>query len=178
MSIIKILDKKFETFIPFSDIEAAIDKMAVKMNHDLKDKMPIFLVILNGSFMFAADLMKRMNFPCELSFIKLASYEGTQSTEKVKELIGFNEDIKGRTIVIVEDIIDSGLTLAGVTKQLTNMGVKDIKIATLLYKPNAFKEDYKIDYIGIEVPNEFIVGYGLDYNNQGRNYKDIYKIVE
>lgn len=178
MSIIKILDKQFETFIQYSEILAAIDKMAVKINSDLKDKTPIFLVILNGSFMFAADLMKKIEFPCELSFIKLASYEGTRSTEKVKELIGFNEDIKGRTIVIVEDIIDSGLTLAGVTKQLTNMGVEDIKIATLLYKPAAFKENYKIDYIGIEIPNEFIVGYGLDYNQQGRNLKDIYKIVE
>ena len=178
MSIIQILDKKFETFIPYSKIAAAIDKMAVKINHDLKGKTPIFLVILNGSFMFAADLMKKIEFPCELSFIKLASYKGTQSTEKAKELIGLNEDLKGRTVVIVEDIIDSGLTIAGVIKQLTNMGVEDIKISTLLYKPAAFKENYKVDYIGLEIPNDFIVGYGLDYNNQGRNYKDIYKIVE
>lgn len=128
--------------------------------------------------MFAGDLMKKMDFPCEISFIKLASYSGTQSTENVKELIGFNEEIKGRTIVIVEDIIDSGLTLAGVTKQLDQMGAGDVKVATLLYKPAAFKEHYKIDYIGLEIPNDFIVGYGLDYNQQGRNYKDIYKIVE
>ena len=178
MSIIQILDKKFETFIPFEKINTAIDKMAVKINADLKEKTPIFLVILNGSFMFAGDLMKKMEFPCEISFIKLASYAGTQSTENVKELIGFNEDITGRTIIIVEDIIDSGFTLAGVTKQLNDMGAGEVKIATLLFKPQAFKENYKIDYIGLEIPNDFIVGYGLDYNQQGRNYKDIYKIVE
>ncbi len=178
MSTIQILDKKFETFIPFEKIDDAISKMAVKMNDELKDKTPIFVVILNGSFMFAGDLMKKMDFPCEISFIKLSSYSGTQSTENVKELIGFNEEIKGRTIVIVEDIIDSGLTLAGVTKQLDQMGAGDVKVATLLYKPAAFKEHYKIDYIGLEIPNDFIVGYGLDYNQQGRNYKDIYKIVE
>jgi len=178
MSIIQILDKKFETFIPYAEIDSAISNMALKINNELRDKTPIFVVILNGSFMFAADLMKKMDFPCEISFIKLASYSGTQSTENVKELIGFNEDIKGRTIVIVEDIIDSGLTLAGVTRQLDEMGAAEIKIATLLYKPAAFKESYHIDYIGMEIPNDFIVGYGLDYNQQGRNYKDIYKIVE
>jgi hypoxanthine phosphoribosyltransferase len=178
MSIIQILDKQFETFIPFEKINAAIDKMAIKINTDLKEKTPIFLVILNGSFMFAGDLMKKMEFPCEISFIKVASYAGTQSTENIKELIGFNEDIKGRTIVIVEDIIDSGFTLAGVTKQLNEMGAGEVRIATLLFKPQAFKENYKIDYIGLEIPNDFIVGYGLDYNQQGRNYKDIYKIVD
>ncbi len=178
MSIIQILDKKFETFIPYEEIDSAIGNMAQKINNELRDKTPIFVVILNGSFMFAADLMKKMDFPCEISFIKLASYAGTQSTENVKELIGFNEDIKGRTIVIVEDIIDSGLTLAGVTRQLAEMGAAEVKIATLLYKPAAFKESYPIDYIGMEIPNDFIVGYGLDYNQQGRNYKDIYKIVE
>jgi len=178
MSIIQILDKKFETFIPYEEIDTAIEKMALTINNELHDKTPIFIVILNGSFMFAADLMKKMEFPCEISFIKLASYKGTSSTENVKELIGFNEEIKGRTIVIVEDIIDSGLTLAGVNRQLKEMGVGEIKIATLLYKPNAFKENYKIDYIGLEIPNDFIVGYGLDYNQQGRNFKDIYKIIE
>ena len=178
MSIIKILDKEFEPCIPYEDIDAAIDKMAVVINDEMKDKTPIFLVILNGSFMFAGDLMKKLDFPCELSFIKLASYSGVQSTNKVKELIGFTQDIKGRTIVIVEDIVDSGLTLAGLTKQLKSMGAADVKIATLLFKPKAFKEDYPINYIGIEIPNNFIVGYGLDYYEQGRNLKDIYKIIE
>jgi len=178
MSIIKILDREFETFIPYEEIDAAIDKMAVVINDEMKDKTPIFLVILNGSFMFTGDLMKKLDFPCELSFIKLASYSGTQSTNKVKELIGINQNINDRTIVIVEDIVDSGLTLAGLTKQLFSMGAADVKIATLLFKPKAFKEDYSIDYIGIEIPNDFIVGYGLDYYEQGRNLKDIYKVIE
>ena len=178
MSIIKILDREFETFIRYEEIDAAIEKVAVAINDEMKDKTPIFLVILNGSFMFAGDLMKKLDFPCEISFIKLASYSGTQSTNKVKELIGFNQDIKGRTIVIVEDIVDSGLTLAGLTKQLLSMGANDVKIATLLFKPKAFKEDYPIDYIGIEIPNNFIVGYGLDYYEQGRNLKDIYKVID
>jgi hypoxanthine phosphoribosyltransferase len=178
MSVIQILDKKFETFIPYEEIDRAIEKMAEKINRDLKDEVPIFLVILNGSFMFAADLMKKITFPCEVSFIKLASYVGTQSTEKLKELIGLNEDLEGRTIVIVEDIIDTGNTLEGVLSSLKKMKTKDVKIATLLYKPEAFKGSYEIDYVGLEIPNDFIVGYGLDYNQQGRNLKDIYKIVE
>lgn len=178
MSKIKILDREFETFIRYEEIDAAIDKMAVTINNEMKDKTPIFLVILNGSFMFAGDLMKKLDFPCELSFIKLASYSGTGSTNKVKELIGFTQDIKGRSIVIVEDIVDSGLTLSGLTKQLLTMGAGEVKIATLLFKPKAFKEDYPIDYIGIEIPNDFIVGYGLDYYEQGRNLKDIYKVIE
>jgi len=178
MSIIKILDREFETFIPYEEIDAAIEKMAVIIKKEVKDKTPIFLVILNGSFMFAGDLMKKLDFPCELSFVKLASYSGTQSTNTVKELIGFNQDIKDRTIVIVEDIVDSGLTLAGLTKQLLSMGASEVKIATLLFKPKAFIEDYPIDYIGIEIPNDFIVGYGLDYYEQGRNLKDIYKVID
>ncbi len=178
MSVIQIHDKKFETFIPYNQIEKAIDKVAEKINNDLKDEVPIFLVILNGSFMFAADLMKRIEFPCEVSFIKLASYVGTQSTEKLKELIGLNEDLKGRTIVIVEDIIDTGNTLEGVLASLKKMNTKEVKIATLLYKPQAFKGSYDIDYVGIEIPNDFIVGFGLDYDQQGRNLKDIYKIID
>jgi hypoxanthine phosphoribosyltransferase len=178
MSVIRIHDKEFETFIPYEEIDRAIGKVAEKINEELKDELPIFLVILNGSFMFAADLLKKIDFPCEVSFIKLASYVGTQSTEKLKELIGLNEDLEGRTIVIVEDIIDTGNTLEGVLKSLKKMKTKSVKIATLLYKPKAFKGSYKIDYVGIEIPNDFIVGYGLDYDQQGRNLKDIYKIVE
>ncbi len=178
MSVIQIHDKKFETFIPYEEILKAIDKVAEKINTDLKDEVPIFLVILNGSFMFAADLMKRVDMPCEVSFIKLASYVGTQSTEKLKELIGLNEDLEGRTIVIVEDIIDTGNTLEGVLASLKKMNTKEVKIATLLFKPEAFKGSYDIDYVGIEIPNDFIVGYGLDYDQQGRNLKDIYKIID
>ncbi len=178
MSVIQILDKKFEPYISYNEIELAIDKMAKKINDELKDDLPVFLMILNGSFMFGADLMKRIDFPCEVSFVKVASYAGTKSTEEVKELIGLNEDLKGRNVVIVEDIIDSGLTIDGILKDLKNKGVKSVKISTLLLKPKAFKGSYDIDYVGMEIPNDFIVGYGLDYNQLGRNLKDIYKIVE
>ncbi len=178
MQNIKIHDKIFEPFIPFEEIDAAIGRMAAKINRDLADETPLFLVILNGSFMFAADLFKKVNMNCEITFIKLASYSGTQSTENVKELIGFDESYKDRHVVIVEDIIDSGITLEQVLNNLKKQEAASVRIATLLFKPAAFKKDYPIDYIGLEIPNDFIVGYGLDYNKQGRNYKDIYKIIE
>jgi len=176
---IRIHDKTFEPFIEFRKIDAVIAQMADKMNVELRGLNPLFMPILNGAFMFAADLFKKLDFPCEISFVKLASYMGTSSTEVVKELIGFDtENIKGRTVVLVEDIIDSGLTVGNLLKQLNKSGVKEVKIATLLMKPEAFKGSYHVDYTGLEIPNDFIVGYGLDYNQQGRNYKDIYKIVE
>ncbi len=178
MNKIKLHDKYFEPFILFEKIEDAINRISIDINRDVEGLTPIFLVILNGSFMFAGDLLKKIDTPCEVSFVKLSSYDGTKSTKKVKQLIGFNEDIKGRTIVIVEDIVDSGNTLENVLGQLDSMGAADVKIATLLFKPQAFEKSYSLDYIGIEIPNDFIVGYGLDYNNQGRNLKDIYKIIE
>jgi hypoxanthine phosphoribosyltransferase len=178
MNKIKIHDKYFEPFIVFDEIDKAISNLAMTINKDLSGKTPIFLVILNGSFMFAGDLLKKIKLPCEVSFVKLSSYVGTKSTEKVRQLIGFDEDIKGRSIIIVEDIIDSGITMETVLGQLDSMGAADVRIATLLFKPKAFKKSYKVDYVGIEIPNDFIVGYGLDYDNQGRNLKDIYKIVE
>ena len=178
MSKVKVHDKYFESFILFEKIQEAINSIATNINKDIEDVTPIFLVILNGSFMFAGDLLKKISAPCEVSFVKLSSYVGTKSTKKVKELIGFNEDIKGRSVIIVEDIVDSGNTLENVLGQLNRMGAGDVKIATLLFKPDAFEKSYKIDYIGIEIPDDFIVGYGLDYNNHGRNLKDIYKIVE
>lgn len=178
MNSIKLHDKYFEPFIRFEKIDNAINKIADNINRDIEGRTPIFLVILNGSFMFAGDLLKKIDLSCEVSFVKLTSYVGTKSSKKVKQLIGFNEDIKGRTIIIVEDIIDSGITMGNVLGQLEKMGAADVRIATLLFKPNAFEKSYKIDYIGIEIPNDFIVGYGLDYNNLGRNLRDIYKIIE
>ncbi len=178
MNNIKIHDKYFEPFILFNEIEHAINKLADNINEDIEGQVPIFLVILNGSFMFAGDLLKKIEVPCEVSFVKLTSYAGTKSTEKVRQLIGFNEDITGRTIIIVEDIIDSGITMENVLGQLEKMGAVDVRIATLLFKPEAFQKSYKIDYVGIDIPNDFIVGYGLDYDSQGRNLKDIYKIIE
>jgi hypoxanthine phosphoribosyltransferase len=128
--------------------------------------------------MFAADLVKKLNFPCELSFIKLASYSGTCSSEKVRELIGLNEDLSGRTVVVIEDIIDTGITLGDLMETVKSKNAVEVKLAALLFKPKAFLKSYPIDYIGIEIPNDFIVGYGLDYDGYGRNYPDIYKIVE
>lgn len=175
---IKIHDKEFTPFIAYAEIDKIVSGVADKMNIDLRDKNPLFIAILNGSFMFAADLFHKIDFPCEITFVKLASYSGTKSTETVRQLIGIDEDIVGRNIVIIEDIIDSGLTMERVLAQLRMIGAAEIKIATLLYKPNAFKGNYKIDYVGLEIGNKFIVGYGLDYNKHGRNFKDIYKIVE
>ena len=171
---IKVHDKVFEKFIPFEQLDASIKIIAEKLNDEVSDKNPLFLSVLNGAFMFSSELFKKLNFPCEISFVKLASYSGTTSTETVRQLIGFDEDIKGRTIVVVEDIIDSGLTMQRILEQLDSMGAGDVRIATLLYKPNAFKGDYKIDYTGLEIPNDFIVGFGLDYDKHGRNFKDIY----
>jgi hypoxanthine phosphoribosyltransferase len=175
---IHVHDKVFEKSIDFDEIDEAIGRIAAQLNADLKDKNPLFLSILNGAFMFAADLFKKLSFPCEISFVKLASYTGTSSTETVRHLIGFDENIRGRTIVVVEDIIDSGLTMIEIMKQLNEKGAGEIRIATLLMKPDAFRGDYNIDYVGLKIPNDFIVGYGLDYNKHGRNFKDIYKIVE
>lgn len=177
-NIIKVRDKEFSLFIKFEEIDNAIAKVASEINRDLKGQTPLFLVILNGAFMFAADLLKKIDINCEISFVKLASYSGTQTSSKVKELIGLNEDIKGRTVVIVEDIVDTGITMDGMINQLKEKEVKEVKISTLLFKPDAFIKDFKIDYIGMEIPNDFIVGYGLDYDGHARNYRDIYKIVE
>jgi hypoxanthine phosphoribosyltransferase len=173
---IKVLDKQFEVYISHEEVLKKIASMAEQMKGQLAEKKPLFLGILNGSFMFASDLFKSLDFDCTISFLKLASYSGTSSTGKIKRLIGLNEDIKNRTVVIIEDIVDSGITLDQIIKQLRGYEPAEIKICTLLFKPNAYKMGYKIDYCAFEIPNDFIVGYGLDYNGYGRNYKDIYKI--
>ncbi len=178
MDNIKVLDKEFTPYISQAVIESAISKMADQINIDMHDKDPLFLVMLNGAFMFASELLKKINIDCETSFVKYSTYDGTQSTCEAKELIGLNSSLKNRNIVIVEDIIDSGFTMNCLIHKLRSMEVASIKIATMLYKPDAFKFDYKIDYIGMNIGNEFIVGYGLDYNEHGRNYPSIYKVVE
>ncbi len=178
MDTIKVLDKEFKLYIPQEDIESVIKDMANQINEEYKDKSPLFLVMLNGAFMFASQLFKELNIDCETSFVKYSSYSGTQSTCEVKELIGLNSSLEGRDVVIVEDIIDSGYTMKCLLQKLKSMNVSSVKIATMLFKPNAFKFDYKIDYIGMNIGNEFIVGYGLDYNQHGRNYGSIYKVIE
>ncbi|MFO7613867.1 MAG: phosphoribosyltransferase family protein [Bacteroidales bacterium] len=177
MQIIEVKDKEFKLSITAKEINTAVDIMAAKINHDLQGKNPLFLVVLNGAFIFAADLYRKITIPSEISFVKLASYSGTQTTSEVKELIGINETLKGRTVVIVEDIIDTGITMQYLISKLKYLGVEKVYLAALLFKPTAFRESFRIDYLGLEIPNEFIVGYGLDYDGFGRNYPDIYKIV-
>ncbi|HLN53802.1 MAG TPA: hypoxanthine phosphoribosyltransferase [Lentimicrobium sp.] len=177
-STIRVKDKDFSIFIKSDTINAAIDKIAEALKNDVKDETPLFLVILNGAFMFAGDLLKKINIKCNISFVKLASYAGTQTTNNVVELIGLNEEIKGRSVVIIEDIIDTGKTLEVLLEKLKEKGAAKVRIAALLHKPDAFKSNYYIDYVGISIPNDFIVGYGLDYDGFARNYPDIYKITD
>ncbi len=177
MNIIKIKDKEFSIFIKSDEILNSVAKVANQINHDYKDKNPLFLVVLNGAFMFASDLMKKIDLECEISFVKLSSYEGTTSTEKVKHLIGINEEIKGRNIIVVEDIVDTGITIVHMMEELKKYEPADVKIATLLLKPEKYDKGYNIDYVAIEIPNDFIIGYGLDYDGLARNLSDIYKIV-
>ncbi|MDA3891348.1 MAG: hypoxanthine phosphoribosyltransferase [Salinivirgaceae bacterium] len=178
MKEVEVLGKRFKVSIPEEKIQASIKTMAEKINTDLVGKDVIFLGILNGSFMFAGDLFKHITLPCQITFLKLASYQGTSSSGTVKRLIGINEDIEGKTVVILEDIIDTGNTLENIIKQLMGYEPAEIKVATLLFKPEAYKKDLPIDYVGIEIPNEFILGYGLDYDGYGRNLSDIYTIIE
>ncbi|WP_430810575.1 MULTISPECIES: hypoxanthine phosphoribosyltransferase [unclassified Carboxylicivirga] len=178
MSRVKLLDREFELSIPEEKLLKAVDQVAEKMNNDLKDKNPLMVCVLNGSFMFASDLMKRLTFPCQISFVKLSSYDGTGSTGNVKQLIGLNEDISGRTVVLLEDIVDTGLTIQNTVEQVKQMGPEAVKVATMLFKPDACKRDVQLDYVGMDIPNDFIVGYGLDYDGFGRNLKDIYTVVE
>ena len=178
MSTIKIKDKSFRISIPESEIKARVKALAQQISKDMEGKTPLFLGVLNGSFIFAADLMREMTIPCEISFVKLASYQGTVSTGKVKEVIGINENLAGRTIVIVEDIVESGTTMRRMIEQLGTRNPASVHICTLFFKPDKLKEDLTLDYVAFRIPDDFIVGYGLDYDQQGRGLKDIYTIVE
>lgn len=178
MSIIKIKDKTFKTSIPEAQILERVKAVADRINTDMAGKNPLLLAMLNGSFVFAADLIRMINIPCEISFVKMASYEGTSSTGKVKQLLGLNEDLKGRTVIIVEDIVESGLTMKSLLDTLHEQEPAEIHICTLLLKPECLKVPLDIKYVAIEIPNDFILGYGLDYDQQGRNLRDIYTVVE
>ncbi len=177
MKTVTLKDKTFGISIPETELLKAVDNVAEKMNADLKGKNPLFLIVLNGAFMFASDLLKRVEIPAQLSFVKVSSYCGTCSSGNVTELIGLNEDVKGRTVVIIEDIVDSGRTMYGMVEKLKSMGVGELRIATLFFKPEALKYDLNIDYAAMEIPNDFIVGYGLDYDGYGRNLRDIYTLI-
>ena len=177
MKTVKVLDKEFSLYIPQEKIENAIQTVADQLNRDMADKNPLFLVVLNGAFMFASELFKRLTIPCEISFVKLSSYAGTESTSVVRELIGLDHSIEGRHVVVVEDIVDTGHTMRYTIQKLHDLKAADVRIATLFFKPDNFKYDYPVDYKGMNIGNEFIVGYGLDYNQQGRNLPDIYKVM-
>ena len=176
--MIKLHDKYFKPFISAEEIEKAIDKLVIEIANDVGDEVPVFIGILNGSFMLTSDFVKKYPKPCEVQFIKLASYEGLKSSEDIQRLIGLTQDLTGRTVIILEDIIDTGKTLAEVHRIFKNENVKTLKIATLFYKPEAYKKDFKLHYIGIEIPDKFIVGYGLDYDNLGRDLPEVYQIKE
>ncbi len=175
--VIAINDKQFELLIEQEVIENEIKRVAERINVELKDKKPIFIAVLNGAFMFAGELMKHVKILSEITFVRLASYHGTSSSADIKTVLGLNESIKGRTVVIIEDIVDSGNTMVTLLEELGKMEPEDIKIATLLFKPAALKQKLHLDYVALEIPSDFIVGYGLDYNGFGRNLKDIYKVI-
>lgn len=178
MSVVKIKDKTFRTFISEEDILAKVKAVADRLNHDMEGKDPVFLAVLNGSFIFAADLLRNISIPCEISFVKLASYEGDTTTGKVKKVLGLNTDISGRDVVIVEDIVDTGTTMKNMLAELQVHHPKSVHICSLLVKPDKLKEAIDIEYPAMKIPNDFIVGYGLDYDQLGRNLRDIYVVDE
>ena len=178
MTKVQVRELVFEKFIPKDEIDKSVQALADKINHDFNGKNPLLLAILNGAFIFASDLMRKITIPCEISFVKFASYSGTRTTLQVKELIGVDEELTGRHVIIVEDIIDTGITMEKLLADIKAKEPESVKVACFCFKPEAFQKDFHIDYIGLSIPNDFIVGYGLDYNGQGRNLPDIYKIVK
>ena len=177
MNRITIKDKTFETSMPEAEIKNRVKELAQQMSRDLEGKNPLFLAVLNGAFIFAADLIREMTIPCEISFVKLASYQGTTSTGTIHEVIGINENLSGRTVVIVEDIVESGLTIKRMMEQIGTRTPASVQVCTLFFKPERLKEDLKLDYVAFEIPNDFILGYGLDYDQQGRGLRDLYTLV-
>jgi len=178
MTDIWVKDKKFSLFLSENEIFEGVKIVAENIRQDLKDKDPIFVCVLNGAFMFVSDLIKQFDFPCEVCFIRLKSYEGTKTEGKVKEIYGLTENIENRHVVILEDIIDTGYTMYGLKEKLGKENPASLRIATLLFKPESLQLSVKPDYVAIEIPNNFIVGYGLDYEGHGRNLRNIYKICE
>ena len=176
--LLKLLDKSFEVFISRDKIQDKVLNLSDKINSDFFGKDVLFISVLNGSFMFTADLMKNISIDSEITFVKMSSYVGTSSLGNVNQLIGLNHKLKDKSIIIIEDIIDTGITIDKIMNLLSIEGAKEIKVCSLLFKPNSFKGKYKPDYIGFSIPNAFVVGYGLDYNQKGRNLDSIYKINE
>lgn len=175
--LITIKDKQFKPYIKQEEIATTVKRLGALINTELRNEFPVFLVVLNGSFMFAADLLREVTIACEISFIKVASYHGTSSSGDVTELIGLTHDLQERTVVVIEDIVDSGITIENLILKLKEKGVKKTKITTLLFKPEAYKKPYPIDYVGFNIPNDFVIGYGLDYDGLGRNLKEIHVLA-
>lgn len=178
MILVQIHDKSFNLYITAEEIQSKVQELANQINAEYKGKDLIFISILNGSFMFTSDLMKRISIPCEISFVKVSSYQGVNTSGRVDELIGLNTDINGKHIVILEDIVDTGITMNKIFNYLSLSQPASLKIASLLFKPDAFAGKHKPDYTGFSIPNDFVIGYGLDYNEHGRNYDAIYKLIE
>lgn len=176
--MIQLHDKHFIPFISSEEIDFALAEMAKHIEDDFAEETPVFIGILNGAFMVISGLLKHYKGPCEVSFLKLASYEGTESTGHVNELIGLNQNLEGRSVILVEDMVDTGTTVEALKGLFKAQNVKHFKIATLFLKPDTFKKDIKIDYTGIRIPDKFLVGFGLDYDGLGRNLQDIYELVE
>ena len=174
--MIKLFDKYFKPFLNQDEIKSAVLKIADEIARDYKDEVPIFVGVLNGAFMFVSDLLKAYPHPCEVTFVKLSSYQGLTSTGIVETLLDVSEDIEGRSVIILEDIIDTGRTLQKLVHLFSDTNVKEFKIASLFYKSEVYNGEYQIDYVGLEIPNRFIVGYGLDYNEMGRNLKEVYQL--
>ena len=177
MNTIQIHDKKFRLSISEAEIQAAVRRVGEEINRDTSDLNPLFICVLNGAFMFAGDLMKVVNYPCEITFVKLSSYEGLITTGSVKEVIGLSESVVGRNIIVVEDIVDTGITMERILSSLRAKGAKSIRVCTFFQKPEALQRDITVDYVAMKIPNDFIVGYGLDYDGYGRNLKEIYTLV-
>jgi hypoxanthine phosphoribosyltransferase len=177
MVTIKLLDKEFSLFLTAEKIQAQVQDIADRMNAELKKEDVIFIGILNGAFMFASDLLRKISFDAQVSFVKLTSYHGTGSSGRVKRLIGIQEELKDKTVVIIEDIIDTGKTIESIVQQIKGFRPRQVFIAALLLKPEFFNRDIRIDYVGFEIPKDFVVGYGLDYQGYGRNLRNLYKIL-
>lgn len=180
MDSVKVFDKTFVPFIKYDDLMKDVDAVAERINADYAggEDIPIVLCVLNGAMMFTAELMKRLTFDCELRSIRIKSYSGDHSTGDVKQILGLNSDISGRRIIVVEDIVDTGVSMMYLTDHLNKRGVKDVRICTMLFKPETYDKPLKIDYVARNIPPKFILGFGLDYNELGRQYKDIYVLKD
>ncbi|MCM1042464.1 MAG: hypoxanthine phosphoribosyltransferase [Bacteroides sp.] len=176
--IIRIKDKDFKPYLPARELDRIIGELAEKINRDYAGRSPLLLPVLNGAFIFAADLVKKIKLPCRISLVKMSSYSGLESTNKVQDLIGLQEDISGQDVIIIEDIVDTGVTMAHMLDMLKEKNPKSVAICSLFFKPEKFTKDYPVQYIGKSIPNDFVVGYGFDYDGFGRNLPDIYSIVE